>query len=276
MLTYTNHDRGVVNLKYVYPVLSRRSNGISLGINLNINNTCNWHCAYCQVPNLTRGKPDKIDLDLLAAEINYMLDWILNGDFLLKYMGINNTYSLQDIAISGNGEPTLSPDLFDVIQVIAFMRAKYHIADHIKTVLITNGSIFNDIVGNSLQLMKTISGKVWFKIDRVTEGAIRAVNNIDISPASMKGKLIKFATIFPVCIQSCWCIIDDKYPSQAEILGFVEFILANIKYITEIMLYTTARHNETEYKVEPLSLQYLTTIKDMILQHSNITITIHK
>ena len=57
ILTIFNHDRNIYKSKYIYPVVSRRSKGLSLGINLNTNNACNWQCIYCQVSNLKLGKP---------------------------------------------------------------------------------------------------------------------------------------------------------------------------------------------------------------------------
>ncbi len=51
-----NHDRDVAGLTYVYPVVSRRAGGVSVGINLSPDNACNWQCVYCQVPDLVRGK----------------------------------------------------------------------------------------------------------------------------------------------------------------------------------------------------------------------------
>ncbi|OYZ39127.1 MAG: radical SAM protein, partial [Methylotenera sp. 24-45-7] len=56
-LTTTDHNRDVIGMKYVYPVVSRRAGGVSIGINLNVNNACNWRCIYCNVPDLTRGAP---------------------------------------------------------------------------------------------------------------------------------------------------------------------------------------------------------------------------
>ncbi len=73
ILTIFNHDRNIYKSKYIYPVVSRRSKGLSLGINLNTNNACNWQCIYCQVSNLTRGKPEAIDLKLLESELD---EWI--------------------------------------------------------------------------------------------------------------------------------------------------------------------------------------------------------
>ncbi|MCK7501470.1 MAG: hypothetical protein MZW92_74080 [Comamonadaceae bacterium] len=50
-----DHSRESAGLTYVYPVISRRAGGVSVGINLNPNNACNWRCIYCQVPDLRRG-----------------------------------------------------------------------------------------------------------------------------------------------------------------------------------------------------------------------------
>ena len=68
-LNTLDHDRNVFATQYVYPVVSRRAGGVSVGINLNVNNACNWRCIYCQVPDLKRGKAGTIDLDVLRSEL---------------------------------------------------------------------------------------------------------------------------------------------------------------------------------------------------------------
>ena len=78
-LTVEDHNRDVSGLTYVYPVVSRRAGGVSIGINLNINNACNWRCLYCQVPNLTRGTPPPINLALLEKELRSFLNELLHG-----------------------------------------------------------------------------------------------------------------------------------------------------------------------------------------------------
>lgn len=70
-LTVTNHNRNLTGLTYVYPVLSRRAGGLSIGINFNTNNACNWRCIYCQVPELKNGAAPEIDLNLLASELRF-------------------------------------------------------------------------------------------------------------------------------------------------------------------------------------------------------------
>ena len=112
-LSITNHRRDIFEKKYVYPVVSRRAKGLSLGINLNTNNACNWQCIYCEVPNLTRGKPEPIDVNLLENDLNFWLKEILEGDFLAKHTEPGTM--LRDIAFSGNGEPSACPEFGDVV-----------------------------------------------------------------------------------------------------------------------------------------------------------------
>ena len=81
-LTVRDHDRDAAQMTYVYPVVSRRAGGVSVGINLNPNNACNWRCIYCQVPDLQRGAAPEIDLKLLDAELMALLTDILHGDFM--------------------------------------------------------------------------------------------------------------------------------------------------------------------------------------------------
>ena len=60
-------------MTYVYPVVSRRAGGVSIGINLNPNNACNWRCVYCQVPDLKRGAAPAIELKKFTASLRIQL-----------------------------------------------------------------------------------------------------------------------------------------------------------------------------------------------------------
>src|SRR5437660_104527 len=104
-LTVHDHRRDVAGYTYVYPVVSRRAGGVSIGINLNPNNACNWACIYCQVPNLTRGSAPSINVSQLESELRGFLDQVLHGDWMERHVP-EGVRVLQDIAFSGNGEPT--------------------------------------------------------------------------------------------------------------------------------------------------------------------------
>ena len=85
-LSPANHDRDNAGLTYVYPVVSRRANGVSIGINLNTSNACNWRCIYCQVPDLKRGNAPPVNLAQLEMELRGFLDEAKLGEFMLKHV----------------------------------------------------------------------------------------------------------------------------------------------------------------------------------------------
>src|SRR5258706_3502528 len=104
-LTVADHSRESAGLRYIYPVVSRRAGGVSIGINLNTNNACNWRCIYCQVPDLTRGAPPPVDLGQLRRELSGVLLAVLKGDFFAT-PGPSGVPRVNYIALSGHGVPT--------------------------------------------------------------------------------------------------------------------------------------------------------------------------
>ena len=172
ILTITNHDRNIFQGKYIYPVVSRRAGGLSLGINLNTNNACNWQCIYCEVPNLVRGKPEPINLQELESELDYWLDQIINKSFLSQYTKSKTEF--KDIAFSGNGEPTASKQFKDVIGILIKKINEYKLDKKIIIRLITNGSYMaNPVIQESLSLISNFNREIWFKIDGVKEHDIQ-------------------------------------------------------------------------------------------------------
>src|SRR5574343_1860672 len=114
MLSIDDHRRDSAGLLYVYPVVSSRAGGVSIGINLNPNNACNWACLYCQVENLTRGGPPPIDLDRLESEFDTFLRDVLQGDFMQREVPVG-ARRLMDVAFSGNGEPTSAAEFAEAV-----------------------------------------------------------------------------------------------------------------------------------------------------------------
>src|SRR5215831_3276570 len=102
-LTEKDHDRDSAGLLYVYPVVSRRAGGVSVGINLNPNDACNWRCIYCQVPGLVRGAAPPVDLARLEGELAGFLDSVVNGEWMAQRVP-EGSRVLKDVAFSGNGE----------------------------------------------------------------------------------------------------------------------------------------------------------------------------
>ena len=169
-LTTANHDRDVAGLKYVYPVLSRRAGGLSVGINFNTNNACNWRCIYCQVPNLIKGAAPDVDLSLLEEELTYFLNDVQKGGFYQRFQVEADNQAIKDIAISGNGEPTSVKNFAQVVALIGNIATKLDVLPKSRFVLITNGSLIHQQkVREGLKVLNNFGGEVWYKFDSATK-----------------------------------------------------------------------------------------------------------
>jgi wyosine [tRNA(Phe)-imidazoG37] synthetase (radical SAM superfamily) len=224
LLDTTHHDRDVLGMTYVYPVVSRRSGGVSIGINLNVNNACNWRCIYCQVPGLTRGAPPPVDLEKLEDELRYMLTALIHGDFMATSVPADMR-RLNDIALSGNGEPTSAPEFPDVVAIIARLMAEFDLMGQVKVVLISNGSLMHrPYVQAGLTQMSAMGGEVWFKLDRTTAEGLQQVNQTESSPEKVMRNLDFCAKRCPTWIQTCVFALDGKPPDEAEIAAYLAFL----------------------------------------------------
>src|SRR3989338_1300018 len=244
ILSVTNHDRGSAALRYVYPVISRRAGSVSVGINLNPNNACNWRCIYCQVPDLTRGTAPPVDLAVLENELRGFLNELLHGDFM-KHRVPEGLQRINDIALSGNGEPTSSAEFAQVIELIARVRGEVALPESVKTVLITNGSlIYRSEVRQGLRDMVKLNGEVWFKLDRASEAGMQLVNDTRISMNKVRDNLIAAISCCPTWLQTCWFALDGKPPSRQDEDDYLEFVSSLLRDGHKpqgVLLYSLAR-----------------------------------
>lgn len=243
-LTITNHDRDSAGMTYVYPVISRRAGGVSIGINLNPNNACNWACIYCQVPNLTRGTAPPVDLALLERELRAQLTDIEHGDFMQSRVP-EDARRLNDIALSGNGEPTSSKEFPQVIDLIGRVMADFNLVGKIKLVLITNGSLLDrPRVQAGLKKMAALNGEVWFKLDSATSSGMRRINQTRTLPEKHFERLKLAASLCPTWIQTCVFVLDGTPPSETEQVAYLAMIRLIRKEqipVEGVLLYGLAR-----------------------------------
>ena len=243
-LSTANHDRDSAALRYVYPVISRRAGGVSVGINLNTNNACNWRCIYCQVPGLTRGTAPKTDLPVLETELRDFLNELLHGDFMQSRVP-KGSRRINDIALSGNGEPTSSNEFRDAITLIASVRSETALPETVKTILISNGSLlYRDEVRQGLRDMAKLNGEVWFKLDRASETAMRLVNDTQISMNKVRDNLVASIACCPTWLQTCWFALDGEPPSRRDEDDYLEFISSLLRDGHKpqgVLLYSLAR-----------------------------------
>jgi wyosine [tRNA(Phe)-imidazoG37] synthetase (radical SAM superfamily) len=243
VLTVTDHNRDVSGHRYIYPVVSRRAGGVSIGINLNVNNACNWRCIYCNVPNLTRGAPPPIDLALLEKELRAFLDDVLHGDFMQQQVDESDR-QLKDIAFSGNGEPTSAAEFPLIVPLVTKILKDVNLLNIIKVRLITNGSMMGKpAVLHSIQQLAQSNGEVWFKLDAGTQAGIARVNDVNIDPSSHLQRLRLCAEACPTFIQTCVFALDGEPPSAQEIEAYLNQIALVKNLIQGVHLYGIARES---------------------------------
>ncbi|MDO9227312.1 MAG: radical SAM protein [Pseudomonadota bacterium] len=244
VLDTRNHDRAAAGLTYVYPVLSRRAGGVSVGVNLNPNNACNWRCIYCQVPELTRGGPPSIDLMLLEYELRGMLSAIVHGDFMASQVP-EALRRLNDVALSGNGEPTSAPEFPAVVELIGRVLADFGLLGEIKIVLISNGSLATKpYVQAGLTTLSGLAGEVWFKFDRATRAGLRQVNDTECDPERHYQRLKIVAGLCPTWMQTCMFAVDGNAPSTEEVEAWLALLARCVKEevpLRGVLLYGLAR-----------------------------------
>ena len=278
LLTPTDHNRNVSGMKYIYPVVSRRAGGVSVGVNLNINNACNWRCIYCQVPNLTRGTPPPIELDVLEHELRTLLTDVLHGDFMERYVAEVDRH-LQDIAFSGNGEPTSAKEFSQVLHLVDKVLHDFGllgdelIANQVKPLkvrLITNGSLLDKpAILESMRHLAKCNGEVWFKVDAGTKEGIARINDVTLNPQSHIARLKRCAAVCPTFIQTCMFELDGHVPSEPDIVAYLALIDQVKADIQGVHLYGLARPSfqaEAD-RLSRLSPEWLEAVAQRIRQH---------
>lgn len=257
-LTTSNHDRDRAGLCYVYPVVSRRAQGVSVGINLNPNNACNWACIYCQVPDLKRGGPPPLDLDLLEHELGSMLNDIQHGDFMETQVPPEARH-LMDIAFSGNGEPTSAPEFAEAVERVVRLTRDRGLSG-LKLRLITNGSLVQrQYVKEGLRLLAEVNGEVWFKVDAVEPARVLALNGVHQRPGAALSRLRLCASIAPTWVQTCMFAIDGQPPAEAQLAAYLDFLKQVRGDIRGVLLYGLARASMQvgAERLSPLPLDWM-------------------
>lgn len=232
-------------MRYVYPVLSRRAGGVSIGINLNPNNACNWRCIYCQVPGLQRGGPPPIDLALLERELEELLDRVDKGVAFGAIAGIaatGKTDRLVDVAFSGNGEPTSAAEFPAAVALVHETLAARGLAGKIMLRLITNGSLLDrHAVQGGIALLGQAPGEVWFKVDAATSAGLARINGTRAKPEALVRRLELCAGLAPTWVQTCLFKLDGELPAESELNAYLALLRPLASHIKGVHLYGLAR-----------------------------------
>ena len=244
---HTLHERAFAGNRFVYPVLSRRSGGLSLGVNLNPDKVCNFDCIYCQVDRTTQSETQFVEMGSLLTELREMLVLSASGRIFRMPKFAATPPALRrfnDIAFSGDGEPTTYRNFDEIIQACADAKRAAGL-DQVKMVLITNASMFHrPHVQRGLEILDANQGEIWAKLDAGTEQYYHQIERTTIPFRRILDNITAAARVRPLVIQALWMRVAGEGPTAAEVSAFCDRlgeILAAGGRLDLVQVYTIAR-----------------------------------
>lgn len=255
---HTRHERRFEQNRFVYPVLSRRSGGISIGVNLNPDKVCNFDCIYCQVDRTRQSETRFVGTPQLLAELDATLDLVASGKIFHTEKFHDTPVELRrlnDIAFSGDGEPTTYKNFDELIALCADVKRRHALSD-VKMVLITNASMFHrPHVQRGLAILDANNGEIWAKLEAGTEEYFKFIDRTPIPFRQILDNITAAAQVRPLVIQSLFMRVNGQPPPVAELEAFCERlreIVAAGGQLKLVQVYTVARKPAESY-VQPLS-----------------------
>ena len=215
--------RSFLNNRFVYLVVSQRAKGLSIGINMNPDKRCNFKCVYCEVNQAEPARDAAVDLPTMEAELLEMLRMVRENK-IRELPGFSHLppdlLELKEVALSGDGEPTLSPQFAEIIGRIIALRAR-GLPLFFKVVLITNttGLPLPEVREGLRQLASW--DEIWVKLDAGSQRYMSEVNGPDLKLGSVMANILTVARERPVVIQSLFPLIHGVEPPEDEIEHYV-------------------------------------------------------
>lgn len=232
--------------RFVYLTISPRARGLSIGVNLNPNGECNFNCVYCEADRERLEGDQEIDCDVAAVELEEALGLVNRGE-LNQYPPYKDLpkelLRLRHVALSGNGEPTISPKFLEAVEMVVHLRA---LGRHpfFKIVLITNGTGLDRPKVQAGLNMLTPRDEVWVKLDAGTTQSMEVMNRSTVPLDQLLKNILLTARRRPVIIQSLFCQVGRNVPTVAEIEAFaarVKELKEQGAQITLVQIYSATR-----------------------------------
>lgn len=219
--------RDFANNRFVYTVISPRAHGLSVGVNMNPDQHCNFSCAYCEVDRAAPCVEARLDIPAMVAELENTLELVRSGRLRerLHYRNAPRELTeLRHVALSGDGEPTLCPNFAEAVEAVVHLRARGR-SPFFKIVLITNASgLDRPEVGQGLSLF-TPRDEIWAKLEAGTPEYFGRINRPDCSLDQILANLLTLARRRPVIIQSLFPSLDGEAPPASEIEAYAQRLL---------------------------------------------------
>lgn len=279
-LAVSHHPRRYEDNRYVYPVLSRRSKGISIGVNLNPDKICNFDCVYCQVDRQVPAVYRDVDMDILCAELRSLLTWAKDGTLFDRapFAGIPASLRrVNDIAFSGDGEPTSYPRFGEAARRAVAIRDEMGLPD-VKIVVITNATLFHRrAVRDALTYLDAHNGEIWAKLDAGTPAYYQTIERTKILFDRITANIREAAQTRPIVIQSLFMRVHGDPPPEAEIeayCGILNDVINAGGTIKLVQVYTVARMPAESY-IAPLHDDEMDRLGAFIGQRTRVPVEVY-
>ena len=218
---YRNQPREFFGNRFVYAVISSRARGLSIGVNMNPNQACNYQCPYCEVVRTPEKADLKIDLKALTRELIHVVALAQCGRLNESKQfaaAPAELLALKEVALSGDGEPSLVGNFDEIVKEVLVIR---NLLSPFKLVVITNGSgLHRPTVQRGIDRLAP-EDEVWIKLDAGTEEYLRQINGPQASMEITLRNILAIAQRRPVVIQSLFCTIDEQAPGEEEITAYI-------------------------------------------------------
>jgi wyosine [tRNA(Phe)-imidazoG37] synthetase (radical SAM superfamily) len=238
--------RHFLDRRFVYAVISQRARGLSIGVNLNPDKHCNFKCLYCEVDRDQPGLERKVNVRVMAAELNALLEMTNQGrmrEFPEFKHAPEELLALKEVALSGNGEPTLCPNFGEIVHEVVHLRSQGRFP-FFKLVLITNASGLDATEVREGLKVFTSQDEIWAKLDGGSQGYLNRVNRSDVSLTRLLRNILLVARERPVVIQSLFPSVEGAEPPDEEVEAYVQRLqelLADGAQISLVQVYSAHR-----------------------------------
>jgi wyosine [tRNA(Phe)-imidazoG37] synthetase (radical SAM superfamily) len=218
------YSRDFLENQFVYLAISPRAGGLSVGVNVNPMVKCTFNCLYCEVDRAQPARAARFDAEAMAVELDKTLQLAFTERLqsLPRYAKLSRELlQVRHVALSGDGEPTLSDHFTEALFEISHIRARGAFP-FFKIVVVTNSTALDRPgVQEGLNFLKP-NDEVWAKLDGGTQDYLDRLNGSMMPVEKILENILLLGRQRPVVIQSLFPAINGEEPSAGEIQQYAE------------------------------------------------------
>ena len=197
---------------------------MSIGVNVNPVFQCSFECQYCEVDRARPARAARFDVGRMAAELHGTIELARAGGLRQwpRYASLpEDLLQVRHVALSGDGEPTLSRHFAEALETIVHLRALGGLP-FFKVVVVTNSTALDRPEVQSGLKCLTRSDEIWAKLDGGTQEYLNRLNGATIPLKKIMSNILQVARQRPVVIQSLFPAIDGAAPPTGEIKEYAQ------------------------------------------------------